>query len=98
MTFDWGIGSSGRSLLPVDLTINGNLISSTNTRLFEGAEGSGYIFADNIADGTTLGIGSRPGLQKSIHNWFKMPMASGDFPAQVPRSMEPLFQHCSPMT
>ena len=62
VTFDWGIGSGGRSLLPEDLTINGNLISSTGTQLFEGAQGSGYTFADNIAHGAALGIGSRPGI------------------------------------
>ena len=62
VTFDWGIGSGGRSLLPEDLTINGNLVSSTGTQLFEGREGSGYIFADNIAHGASLGIGSRPGI------------------------------------
>ena len=49
-------------MLPEDLTINGNLVSSTGTQLFEGREGSGYIFADNIAHGASLGIGSRPGI------------------------------------
>lgn len=64
VTFDWGIGSSGRSLLPEDLTIAGNLISSTAAPLFEGAEGSGYTFADNIAHGAPLGISSRPGISE----------------------------------
>ena len=62
ITFDWGIGSSGRSLLPENLTFAGNLVSSTGTPLFEGAEGVGYVFSDNIAHGTTLGISSRPGV------------------------------------
>jgi poly(beta-D-mannuronate) lyase len=62
ITFDWGIGSSGRSLLPEDLTISGNLISSTAAGLFEGAEGTGYTFANNIAHGAALGIPSRPGI------------------------------------
>ncbi len=62
VTFDWGIGSSGRSLLPVDLTIHGNLVSSTGTQFFEGAEGSVYVFADNIAHGAPLGISSRSGI------------------------------------
>jgi len=62
ITFDWGIGSSGRSLLPVDLTISGNLISSSGASLFEGAEGTGYTFTENIAHGASLGISSRPGI------------------------------------
>lgn len=62
ITFDWGFGTRGRSLLPEDLTIVGNLISSTESPLFEGAEGSGYVYADNIAFGADLGIGPRPGI------------------------------------
>ena len=62
ITFDWGIGSSNRSLLPQNLTIEGNLISSTSAPLFEGAEGSGYTYANNIAHGAALGISSRPGI------------------------------------
>lgn len=62
ITFDWGIGSRGRSLLPEGLTISGNLISGTGDSLFEGAEGSGYVYADNLAHGSNLGISSRPGI------------------------------------
>ena len=62
ITFDWGRGSSNRSLLPVDLTITGNLIADTGDSLFEGAEGSGYLFENNIAFGAVLGISSRPGI------------------------------------
>ena len=64
ITFDWGIGSSGRSLLPTNLTIAGNLISSTASPLFEGTEGTGYVYADNIAFGTALGISPRPGISQ----------------------------------
>ena len=64
ITFDWGIGSSGRSLLPENLTIEGNLVSSTAAPLFEGAEGNGYTFANNMADGAVLGIPSRPGISE----------------------------------
>lgn len=64
ITFDWGIGSSGRSLLPTDLTIAGNLISSTSAPLFEGSEGSGYVYTDNIAHGAALGISPRPGIME----------------------------------
>lgn len=62
ITFDWGIGSRGRSLLPAGLTIEGNLISSSNASLFEGAEGTGQTFANNIAYGAALGIATRPGI------------------------------------
>ncbi|MDA8562943.1 polysaccharide lyase 6 family protein [Mariniblastus sp.] len=62
ITFDWGRGSSNRSLLPVDLTITGNLIADTGDSLFEGAEGAGYSFENNIAFGAALGISSRPGI------------------------------------
>ncbi len=62
ITFDWGIGSSNRSLLPADLTIQGNLISSSGTSLFEGAEGTGHVFENNIAFGAALGITARPGI------------------------------------
>ncbi len=64
ITFDWGIGSSGRSLLPENLTIAGNLISSTAAPLFEGTEGIGYTYADNIAYGAPLGITPRPGISE----------------------------------
>ena len=64
ITFDWGIGTRGRSLLPENLTIEGNLISSTAAPLFEGAEGTGYIFANNIAHGAAVGIPSRPGISE----------------------------------
>lgn len=62
VTFDWGIGSSGRSLLPVDLTFTGNLIADTSDSLFEGAEGTGYVFENNIAHGAALGISGRSGI------------------------------------
>lgn len=64
ITFDWGIGSSGRSLLPQTLTISGNLISSTAAPLFEGQEGTGYSYSDNIAHGAALGISPRPGISQ----------------------------------
>ncbi|WP_148074804.1 polysaccharide lyase 6 family protein [Bythopirellula goksoeyrii] len=64
ITTDWGHGSSGRSVLPQDVTIVRNLISSTAAPLFEGQQGSGYVYADNIAYGASLGIGSRPGIME----------------------------------
>ena len=62
ITFDWGIGTRSRSLLPTNLTIEGNLISSTAEQLFEGAEGTGYTYSNNIAHGPVLGISSRSGI------------------------------------
>jgi poly(beta-D-mannuronate) lyase len=64
VTFDWGFGSGGRSLLPENLMIMGNLISSTTAPLFEGSEGNGYTYADNISHGASLGISSRPGISE----------------------------------
>lgn len=64
VTMDWGLGSSGRSVLPQAVTVAGNLISSTSVPLFEGAEGAGYTWADNIAYGAALGISSRPGINE----------------------------------
>jgi|GEM_PF-2300868 len=64
ITFDWGRGSGGRSLLPQNLTIAGNLISSTNGPLFEGSEGTGHSYSNNIAFGSDLGITSRPGISQ----------------------------------
>ncbi|QDU86907.1 Chondroitinase-B precursor [Pirellulimonas nuda] len=62
ITLDWGLGSSGRSLLPQNVTIARNLIQSTAAPLFEGAEGTGFTWADNIAFGAALGISARPGI------------------------------------
>lgn len=62
VTFDWGIGSSNRSLLPEDLTIVGNLLSGSDGPIFEGSEGSGYVYENNLAHGAPLGISSRPGI------------------------------------
>ncbi len=62
LTMDWGHGSSGRSVLPKNVTVARNLISSTAAPLFEGSEGTGYIWEDNIAFGASLGIAPRPGI------------------------------------
>lgn len=64
VTMDWGHGSSGRSVLPQTVTVAGNLISSTTAPLFEGSEGAGYTWTDNIAHGAALGISSRPGINE----------------------------------
>ncbi|MEM7627158.1 MAG: polysaccharide lyase 6 family protein [Planctomycetota bacterium] len=58
---DQGIGSSGRTLLPENVTIAGNLIVNAAPS-FEGDEGTGFIWEDNIAFDGSLGIPARPGI------------------------------------
>ncbi len=64
--FDWGFGDSNnggiQDQIPSNISFINNLIRSSRT-LFEGQEGSGYTWTDNIAFGASLGISSRPGLQ-----------------------------------
>lgn len=62
ISMDWGLGSGGRSLLPQNVTIASNLISSTAAPLFEGQEGNGFTWTDNIAFGASLGLSPRPGI------------------------------------
>lgn len=62
LTMDWGHLSSGRSVLPKNVTVARNIISSTAAPLFEGSEGLGYTWEDNIAFGASLGIAPRPGI------------------------------------
>jgi hypothetical protein len=49
-------------LLAEDVTIVNNLISSTGDPLFAGAEGTGFIYLDNIAFGAALGAASGQGI------------------------------------
>ena len=64
--FDWDFGDieQGRvkDQLPENISFVNNLIRSSRT-LFEGQEGSGYVWDNNIAFGASLGISSRSGLQ-----------------------------------
>ena len=66
VVFDWEFGDTeqGRvkDQLPENISFINNLIRSSRT-LFEGQEGSGYVWTDNIAFGASLGISSRSGLQ-----------------------------------
>ena len=65
--FDWGFGDTDnggvQDQLPQNVSFINNLIRSTSTPLFEGQEGSGYVWTDNIAFGASLGISARSGLQ-----------------------------------
>ena len=64
--FDWGFGDTNnggvQDQLPENISFINNLIRSSRT-LFEGQEGSGYTWDNNIAFGAGLGISSRSGLQ-----------------------------------
>ncbi|MEO0514272.1 MAG: polysaccharide lyase 6 family protein [Planctomycetota bacterium] len=62
ITFDQGLGTLDRTLLAEDVTIVNNLFYSTNDPLFEGDEGSGWTWNNNIAFGAELGINSRAGI------------------------------------
>lgn len=55
ITFDDGLGSSGRTLLAENVTIANNLLRSTGPTIFEGNEGSGWTWEGNIAFGGGLG-------------------------------------------
>ena len=55
LTFDDGLGSSGRTLLPENVTIANNLFRSAGATIFEGNEGTGWTWEGNIAFGGSLG-------------------------------------------
>ncbi len=55
ITFDHGLGSSGRTLLAENVTIDNNLFFSNGSTIFEGTEGTGWSWAGNIAFGGSLG-------------------------------------------
>ncbi len=59
--FDHGLGSSGRTLLPENVTVANNLIDSTNHPLFTGQEGEGWTWQGNLVHGVP-GIPLRNGL------------------------------------
>ncbi len=66
IAFSDGLGNDNgagiRTLLAEDVTIVNNLISSTGDPLFAGAEGTGFIYLDNIAFGAALGAASGQGI------------------------------------
>ncbi|TWT99468.1 Chondroitinase-B precursor [Botrimarina colliarenosi] len=63
ITFDDGLGSSGRTLLAENVTIANNLIWSTQDPLFEGNQGAGWNWEGNIAYGQSLGpVAGNPGV------------------------------------
>lgn len=63
ITFDHGLGSSGRTLLAEDVTVANNLIWSTQDPLFEGTEGANWTWEGNLAFGQSLGpVAGNPGV------------------------------------
>ena len=63
VTFDDGLGSSGRTLLAQNVTFANNLFRSSGPAIFEGAQGSGWTWSGNIASGGSLGsVAGNPGV------------------------------------
>ena len=59
ITFDDGLGSSGRTLLAQNVTVANNLFRSSGPTIFEGNQGTGWTWQGNIAFGGSLGPGGR---------------------------------------
>lgn len=55
MTFDDGLGNSGRTLLAENVTVANNIFRSSGPTIFEGNEGMGWTWEGNIAFGGSLG-------------------------------------------
>jgi poly(beta-D-mannuronate) lyase len=55
LTFDDGLGSSGRTLLAENVTVANNIFRSSGPAIFEGNEGANWTWEGNIAFGGNLG-------------------------------------------
>lgn len=63
ITFDDGLGSSGRTLLAANVTVANNLFRSNGPAIFEGNQGTGWNWQGNIAFGGSLGpVAGNPGV------------------------------------
>jgi len=63
ITFDDGLGSSGRTLLAQNVTVANNLFRSNGPAIFEGNQGTGWTWGGNIAFGGSLGpVAGNPGV------------------------------------
>lgn len=63
MTFDDGLGSSGRTLLAQNVTVANNIFRSSGPAIFEGTQGTGWTWQGNIAYGGSLGsVAGNPGV------------------------------------
>lgn len=61
--FDDGIGSSNRTLLANDVTIANNLINTFQDAVFEGDQGTGWVWEGNIVNANSLGdVSSMSGI------------------------------------
>ncbi len=63
ITFDQGLGSSGRTELADNVTIANNIIDSFQDPVFEGSQGTGWLWEGNIVNAGSLGsVSSMPGI------------------------------------
>lgn len=63
--FDDGLGSSSRTLLADDVTIANNLINTFQDPVFEGSQGSGWVWEGNIVNANSLGdVSSMAGINE----------------------------------
>jgi chondroitinase B-like protein/dockerin type I repeat protein/PEP-CTERM motif-containing protein len=63
ITFDDGLGSSGRTLLAENVRLANNLLRSNGPAIFEGNQGTGWTVLGNIAFGGGLGpLAGNPGV------------------------------------
>lgn len=103
MTLDDGLGSSGRTLLPENVTVANNIFRSSGTTIFEGNEGAGWTWEGNMAFGGNLGPKSGdsgitvvdPQLEQDANGTWKLSatspardMAVGDYSALAPYDMD----------
>jgi poly(beta-D-mannuronate) lyase len=103
VTFDDGLGSSGRTLLAQNVTLANNLFRSSGPAIFEGNQGSGWAWQGNIAFGGSLGpAAGNPGItvvdpQLQLHSdglWRPGPSSpainggAGDFSSLISADMD----------
>lgn len=62
ISLDWGYGQRDRTLLAENVTVANNLLWSTHAPIFEGQEGQGWTWQNNLAYGSELGIADRGGI------------------------------------
>ncbi|MEO0514271.1 MAG: polysaccharide lyase 6 family protein [Planctomycetota bacterium] len=72
ISMDWGIGERQRTLLPEGVTIADNRIQSTHAPLFEGEEGPGFIWQNNLVHGSPLGLAPRDGIVVTDYPMFTL--------------------------
>ncbi|MEM9347813.1 MAG: polysaccharide lyase 6 family protein [Planctomycetota bacterium] len=63
ITFDWGLGSRKRRLIPENLTISNNVLYSTSAPSLEGGIRDNWVWSNNIVFGAEPGIKLNEGIQ-----------------------------------